>query len=162
MRGRVARRRTLLEVSLIAGVVAAVVEMLVILPIQGLIGVNPAVLFQSIAMGALGRAAFRDGGAAVALGAAVHLLISVVSAGLYAAAARRWPVLLRRAALCGAAYGVVVYLVMTFGMVPLSAIGFNLPKTAALALLSLAVHVLAFGLPIGLAVRALTPRPPPA
>ncbi len=52
-------------------------------------------------------------------------------------------------------YGVLVYLIMTFVVVPLSAIGFRPPRSLILMLTSLAVHVFAFGLPISLVVSAL-------
>jgi len=55
----------------------------------------------------------------------------------------------------GMVYGVLVYLIMTFVVVPLSAIGFRPPRSLILMLTSLAVHVFAFGLPISLVVSTL-------
>jgi len=55
-------------------------------------------------------------------------------------------------------YGVVDYAVMSFVVVPLSAIGFSPPKSLELVWLSLAAHVFTFGLPISLVSRALLRR----
>lgn len=139
-----------LRAALLAGLAGAVVEMVFVLPIQGALGNSPAVVFQSIAAGALGRAAFTGGVAAVALGVAVHLLVSLAAALVYVEAALRWPRLDRRPILGGIAFGAAVYMFMVFGVIPLSAIGFHPPRSLPLMGLSIAVHLFAFGLPIAL------------
>jgi uncharacterized membrane protein YagU involved in acid resistance len=155
-------RMSHLRVAIAAGIAAAAIEMVFVLPIQNFLGASPLVVFQSIASGALGKAAFQEGLAAAALGLGIHLFVSLVAAGLYVLAAQRWPALLRRAAVCGMAYGVLVYLIMTFVVVPLSAIGFRPPRSLILMLTSLAVHVFAFGLPIALIVSGLLGAPLPS
>ncbi|HEY1749620.1 MAG TPA: hypothetical protein VGG29_00020 [Caulobacteraceae bacterium] len=154
--------RTILTAAIAAGLAAAVVEMLVVLPIQGLLGASPVRVFQGIAAGALGRAALRGGLGSAGLGVCFHTLISVVAAGLYALAATRWTLLLRRPALMGILYGVPVYLVMNFVVIPLSALGFAFPNSLVLFSLSFGVHLFAFGLPIGLVCRWVMGRPPAA
>jgi hypothetical protein len=149
-----------LSVTLAAGVAAAVVEMMVVLPIQMKLGASPGVVFQSIAAGALGRSAYAGGAATVALGIFFHTLISLVAAGLYVFATDRLPVLLRRPVSMGLLYGVACYLVMTFGVIPLSRLGFALPKTLWLFSLSFGTHLFAFGLPIALVARLLLSAPP--
>jgi hypothetical protein len=148
-------RISALRVAIAAGIAAAAIEMVFVLPIQDFLGASPVVVFQSIASGALGKAAFHEGLAAAGLGLGIHLFISLVAAGVYVLGAQRWPALLRRAAVCGMVYGVLVYVIMTFVVVPLSAIGFRPPRSLILMLTSLAVHVFAFGLPISLVVSAL-------
>ncbi|HEX4742137.1 MAG TPA: hypothetical protein VH353_12460, partial [Caulobacteraceae bacterium] len=65
-------------IALVAGGVGAVVEMIFVLPIQQFgLHHSPAVVLQSIAMGAQGQAAFRGGAASVALGVGIHILVSV-------------------------------------------------------------------------------------
>jgi len=56
--------------------------MVFVLPIQEFLGASPVVVFQSIASGALGEAAFHEGLAAAGLGLGVHLFISLVAAGV--------------------------------------------------------------------------------
>ena len=149
-----------LRVWITAGLTAAAVEMLFVLPIQKHFGVTPAQLFQSIAMGALGPAAFQAGLYSVLLGVAVHILISLASALLFAAAMLRIAVVRRHYLIAGILYGVVVFAVMSLVVLPLSAIGFAPPKTIGLFLTSLSVHLFAFGLPIGLVCGRGLPRIP--
>ena len=146
-------------VSVAAGMLAALVEMGFALPIQYRLGASPIVVFQSIASGALGRAAFSQGGSAVLLGVGVHLLISLVSAALFTVAALRWDLLRRRPVANGVLYGVVVYVMMTFVVIPLSAIGFRWPKSLPLLLTSLSVHMFAFGVPIAVVCARLLKGP---
>jgi len=141
--------------SVAAGLTAAVVEMAVVLPIQAKLGATPAQVFQSIAAGAMGRAAFAGGAQAVALGVFFHTLISLVAAALFVFATDRLPVLLRRPVISGILYGVPCYVVMTFVVMPLSKIGFSMPKSLGLFSLSFGVHLFAFGLPISLVARAM-------
>lgn len=156
-------RRTIgsapVSIVLVAGTVAAVVEMIPILAIQGLLlGVTSARIFQSIASGLLGRAAYSGGSATVVLGAALHLLISVIAAAVFVVAAQRRPSLLRRPLSSGLAFGVLAYVVMSWIVVPLSAVAFKPAFDPALMAVSLAVHMLFFGLPIAFTARWLTQR----
>jgi hypothetical protein len=145
-----------------AGLFAAVFEMLFVLPIQWFVLHNsPVTVFQSIAYGAIGKAAFKGGLATTGLGVFFHALISVVAAGLYALAATRWSLLLRRPWLMGLAYGLPVYLVMSFIVVPLSKVGFSLPKDPAIWLVSFSIHFVGFSIPIAVVCRWVMGRPAP-
>lgn len=147
-------------VALVAGLAGAVVEMVFVLPIQEYdLHHSPALVFQSIAMGAQGRAALQGGLLSTALGVGVHVLVSVVAAGVYAGAALRWDALIRRPIAGGMAFGTLVYVVMTFVVIPLSAIGFSPPRSVGLFALSFAIHLFAFGVPIALVVRAMLGDP---
>ena len=90
--------------------------------VNGLRGVGPVRVLQSVAGGLLGAAAREGGLAAAALGAALHFLIAFAAAAVYWVAGRRLGVLVRRPVVCGLLYGVAVYLVMNFVVVPLSAV----------------------------------------
>jgi hypothetical protein len=149
-----ASARTIVTAAFAAGLFAAAFEMLFVLPIQGFVLHNsPVTVFQSIAYGAIGNAAFKGGLATAGLGVFFHTLISVVAAGLYAFAASRWSLLLRRPWLMGTAYGVPVYLAMTFVVAPLSKVGFSLPKDPVIWLISFSIHFIGFSLPIALVCR---------
>jgi uncharacterized membrane protein YagU involved in acid resistance len=146
--------RTVVTAALAAGLFAAAFEMLFVLPIQWFVlHTSPVVVFQSIAYAAIGKAAFAGGLATAGLGVCFHVLISVVAAGLYALAATRWPLLLRRPWLMGMAYGMPVYLVMSFVVLPLSKVGFSLPKDPVLWFVSFSIHFIGFSLPIALVCR---------
>lgn len=87
-------------------------------------GVMPIRIGQSVASGLLGREAAVAGGVATGLlGFALHFGMALVMAAVYYVAATQIPLLVKRAVFCGAAYGLGLYLVMNYVVLPLSAIG---------------------------------------
>jgi hypothetical protein len=145
-------------IALIAGLSAAVIEMVFVLAIRYWLGTTPAAVFQFIASGALGKRAFEEGTYSVLLGIGAHTLISLVSAAMFAIAALRWNWLRRHVILSGSAYGIVAFLVMSFIVLPLSAIGLSLPRSPALLATSLSIHMFAFGVPIAVVSARLIER----
>jgi hypothetical protein len=121
----------------------------------GLLGMSPIRIGQSVASGLLGKEAAVSGGVATGiLGLFLHFSIAVVMAAVYYAAATRVPLLVKRAVVCGIAYGLVLYAVMNFVVMPLSAIGAHggggplyIPISGIL------VHMFLVGLPIALFTR---------
>jgi uncharacterized membrane protein YagU involved in acid resistance len=87
----------------------------------GMRGVGPISVFQSIAAGLLGQAAFRGGLRTEALGVALHYTIALGIVVVYWIASRSLTVLRERPILCGAIYGILVYLFMNYIVIPLSA-----------------------------------------
>lgn len=86
---------------------------------------NPLIILQAIATGLLGRASFQDGAGSMVLGLLLQWGMSILIAAFYTLAANRWPVLARRWFLWGTLYGVVVFIVMNYVVVPLSAAPFK-------------------------------------
>jgi hypothetical protein len=123
----------------------------------GLRGISPTRLFQGIASGLLGRSAFEGGMATALLGVLLHFSIAFAVVITYHLAARRIPQLTRRAWIYGPLYGILVYAVMTFIVIPLSAIGPRSPSTGVL-LNGLLIHALGVGLPAALSARAARAR----
>lgn len=80
--------------------------------------VTPWQVFQYIASGLIGLRAFRLGWDSVALGVVVHYLIALGWTTLFYLVGRNAPLVVRRPVLAGAVYGCVVYLVMTFLVLP--------------------------------------------
>ena len=115
-------------------------------------GVPAQRIFQSVAAGLLGKASFEGGAGTAALGLGLHYFIAVTMAVVYYLVARRWPLLWQRPWLCGAGYGVLLYLVMNYVVVPLSAAGPG-SKDPLWVALSVAVHVLFIGIPCALFAR---------
>ena len=115
-------------------------------------GVPATRIFQSVAAGLLGRASFTGGTATAALGLALHFGIAVSMAVAYDRLAERRPVLRRRPLIAGAVYGLLLYAVMNWLVVPLSAAspGSTDPLWVALGI---AAHVVLIGIPIALASR---------
>jgi hypothetical protein len=84
-------------------------------------GVAPMRILQGIAAGALGKTAFSGGAATALLGAGFQWLIGACFVLAYALVARRLDVLVRHPRRHGIAYGMLLYLVMSRVVVPLSA-----------------------------------------
>ena len=106
-------------------------------------------LLQFVASGALGPSAMEGGRRTAGLGLALHFLIAVVWGGIYGVAAGASPMLLGRPVLFGAVFGVVVHLVMSRVVVPLSRAP-KRPFTWKAWLTQLVIHVVCVGLPIAL------------
>jgi hypothetical protein len=113
--------------------------------------------WQSVASGLLGKASFDGGNATIALGLALHFFIAFVMALVYVKASHRIPALTARPILMGVLYGFVLYVVMNFVVIPLSAIGFHPPKLMGV-LKSLPPHILFVGPAIAI-VTARRSRP---
>jgi uncharacterized membrane protein YagU involved in acid resistance len=87
--------------------------------------VNPLIILQAIASGLLGRQAFQGGAGVMLLGLVLQWGMSVVIAALFNVAANMWPVLARRWIMWGTLYGVVVFIIMNYVVVPLSAASYK-------------------------------------
>ena len=109
-------------------------------------------ILQSVAAGLLGPAAFNGGATTAALGLVLHYFIAVSMSVVYYLVARRWAVLWQWPILCGAAYGLLLYAIMNYVVVPLSAAGPG-SKDPLWVGLTIAVHALLIGVPIALFTR---------
>ena len=86
-------------------------------------GVAPQRIFQSVASGLLGKAAYKGGVQTAALGLGLHFGIMAVMVAVYVLASLRLPVLTKRPVVMGLGYGLATYLVMNYIVLPLSAAG---------------------------------------
>jgi len=135
------------------GLIAGTLDILAAFVITGFRGRGPDVVLHYIASGLLGLRAFRGGMPTAALGLACHYAIAFGAAAVYYAASLLMPMLVKRAVICGLLYGIPVYLVTNFVIVPFSRIGHvavGPPSSVIIGVLVLMVFV---GLPIGLATR---------
>lgn len=154
-----ARRTLSLSVAVIAGgVVAGVIDIAFACAFWAIkAGVRPSRIFQSVAAGLLGRQAAAAGGASTAaLGLALHFFIALTVAVVYYWAARYAEPLWRRPWVYGSLYGVAVFGVMHYVVVPLSAAGTGgvAPFDLVWDGLSMVVHAFGIGVPVALAARA--------
>lgn len=117
-------------------------------------GITPWRIFQYIASGLLGRHSFQMGWTSVGLGIAIHYAIALGWTGIFYIAATKFVALARSPILSGLVYGVIVYLVMNFLVLPMTAVP---PRPTAVTLVNRVNAVLALmfciGLPIALLVR---------
>ena len=123
-------------------------------------GMSPLVIYQFVASGLLGKAAYSGGASAALLGLAVHFFVAFTAATVFVLASERFPTLRRGAVGWGLAYGLVVFAVMSFVVTPLSRIGASVPSLPVLVNGVLA-HALLVGLPIALAARRFLGAPAP-
>ena len=105
-----------LKTSIYAGVVAGTIDIGAACTINQ---VGPVPILRFIASGLLGTPLPHEPWV-YCLGMVLQWLMSIIIAAIFVSAAAKIPALLRRWVAAGIAYGVVVYFVMTFVVVPLS------------------------------------------
>jgi hypothetical protein len=113
-------------------------------------GVSPERIFQSVASGLLGKAAYAGGAATAALGLALHFAIMAVMVTAYVLASLRLPILTKRPIVMGLGYGLATYLVMNYVVLPLSAVGGKGPFVLANFINGVFAHLVLVGLTIAL------------
>jgi uncharacterized membrane protein YagU involved in acid resistance len=110
-------RRNLIFAILLGGFIAGTVD----IGAAALINlISPFVIAQAIASGLLGKASYFDGWQSAALGVLLQCLMSFIIAGVFVIAAQWLSILRSRWIAAGLAYGVVIFVVMSFVVVPLS------------------------------------------
>ena len=115
-------------------------------------GVLPSRVFQSVASGLLGDASFTGGWRSAALGLALHYFIAMSMAVTYYLFARRWSDLWEKPWVYGPLYGVLLYGIMNYIVVPLSAANPG-SRNLLWVLLSIAVHAFLIGTPCAIFAR---------
>jgi uncharacterized membrane protein YagU involved in acid resistance len=85
----------------------------------------PDRVLRAVASGLIGRAAAHGGPWVPILGMVLQWAMSIVIAAVFLAAAAKAPILLRRWIAAGIAYGVIIFFVMNYVVVPLSAAAFK-------------------------------------
>ncbi|HAV23138.1 MAG: hypothetical protein A2X67_00035 [Ignavibacteria bacterium GWA2_55_11] len=124
----------------------------------GIRGVSCVRILHGIASGLLGRAAFDGGYATALLGLLLHFSIAFSIVTAYLFASRRFPAFTRRPFIYGPLYGWLVYVVMNFVVIPLSAIGGSGgPKRLSVVINGLLIHAIGVGLTSVLFARAAQP-----
>ena len=92
---------------------------------------TPVAIYQFVASGLLGQAAYAGGMATALIGLAIHVLIAFSAAAVFVLASERLPQLRRDAVGWGLGFGVAVFVVMGFVVIPLSRIPASPPSLAA-------------------------------
>lgn len=110
-----------------------------------------------IAAGLLGPRALHGGIASYVLGVLLHFFIAFSFKTFYYAASRKLGFLTEHPLVCGLAYGAAVELVMSYIVLPLSALHARGPYELHDVLLGLLVHMVVVGLPISFGIRRFAP-----
>jgi hypothetical protein len=142
---------TILWIGLIAGTLDIADNLI----FNQLRGINPKMVFQYMASRLIGAKSFRLGATSIVLGVLLHYTIACFWAAVFYAISRKLAVLLRRPVWSGVIYGIAVYLIMNFIVLPLS--GVRHPSSA-MTISSRINGVLAVVLFIGLTISLLMRR----
>ena len=144
---------------LLGGLVAGALDITYAITAYGARGVPAMSILQSVASGVLGREAYSGGVEAAALGLGLHFLIAILMAAGYVTLTQIFPVLFRFPVASALIYGLFLFAVMNFAVVPLSAAyPGKFPEGWYLAGAFFA-HTILVGLPIALIARYfLAPR----
>ena len=146
--------RSILRAALWGTAIAGTLDIVYAIVFYGLRnGIAAIRILQSVASGLLGAPAYRGGVPTALLGLALHFAIMFVIAVLFVAASKRLAPLRQHALVAGTAYGLAVYAVMNYVVLPLSAFPQRgTPATLVIAL-GLLVHVVLVGMPIALCAK---------
>jgi len=145
----------LLRPTLIGGLIAGALDILYAFIHYGIaFGLSPERICQSVAAGLLGKEASRAGGfETAALGLGLHFMMAIMMAGFFVVAASRISSLTRHAWIAGPVYGLGLYFVMNYIVVPLSNAGHSGPPQGQVLVGALFTHTLLVGLPIALIAK---------
>jgi uncharacterized membrane protein YagU involved in acid resistance len=116
-------------------------------------GRNPLVILLYIASGLLGKVSFQSGLPAVLLGLLLQWLMSLIIAAVYVLASNRFPELKPYWIAGGLVYGVGIFLVMNYAVVPLSEVA-RLPQFTAWTFGGNLLAMLGFGVLIAYFARS--------
>lgn len=142
---------------LLGGTLAATLDIVYAFISNAQYGRSPLWVLQVVASGWLGKDAFSGGSVAAAIGLVSHYCILLVAAAVYFLVARHIPVLRTHAVALGAAFGVLVYLLMNFVVLPLSAFPYKLSYPPLRLMEGFVSHALFVGIPIALCIRRWAP-----
>ena len=106
-----------------------------------------------IAAGLLGKQAFHGGAGTYVLGVLLHFFIACSVAAIYYGASRKLTFLTEHPLVCGLFYGMAVELVMSYIVLPLSALHSRGPYSLHDVILGLVVHMIVIGVPVSFSVR---------
>lgn len=115
-----ASRNSILAAIVLGGLVAGTVDIGAAMLISGK---SIGFILQFIASGVLGKASFEGGMGTVVLGALLQWAMSLIIAAIFVLASLKLPWMRRHWVAAGLAFGVATYFVMTYVVVPFSAVG---------------------------------------
>jgi hypothetical protein len=118
-------------------------------------GVSPTHGLQGLVLPLLGPSAFEGGFGTAGLGLALHFFIAFMVVVVFYAASRKIPMLGQQAIISGVLYGIAVYLVMYWIVLPAAFPKFR--HSSSNDALAIAIHIVLIGLPTALIVRRYSP-----
>jgi uncharacterized membrane protein YagU involved in acid resistance len=140
-----------LRAILIAGLVVGVLDISSAFLIWWQRGVALQRGLQGIAAGLLGVNSYEGGMATAGLGLALHFFVAFVVVSIFYLASRKIPYLTKQPLVSGAFYGIGVYIVMYWFVLPTAFPTFR--HRLGNELLAVAIHIFLIGLPTAFIVR---------
>jgi hypothetical protein len=134
-----------------AGLVVGVLDISSALVIWWQRGVALQRGLQGIAAGLLGTESYQGGMATTGLGLALHFFVAFVVVSIFYLASRKIPFLTKQPFVSGVSYGIGVYVVMYWIVLPAAFSTFR--HRLSNELLELAIHICLIGLPTAFIVR---------
>lgn len=116
-------------------------------------GASEAGILCFIASGLIGKAALSGGTTMALLGLVVHFGLTTIMAAVFVFAARRCGMLLAQPWFAGIAYGISVFVVMNYVVVPFSAVASWTPTTGWALAGAVLAHCFYVGVPIAFVAR---------
>ncbi len=106
---------------------------------------------QGIAAGLLGANSYEGGMATASLGLALHFFVAFVVVSIFYLTSRKIPFLTKQPVVSGVFYGIGVYIVMYWFVLPMAFSTFR--HRLSNELLAIAIHIFLIGLPTALIMR---------
>jgi uncharacterized membrane protein YagU involved in acid resistance len=148
--------REILRAILLGGLIAATID---IAAASLITGRSPTSIMQVIAGGLLGKATFNGGIGTMVLGAVLQEVMGVLIATIYVVLSKSIAALPRRWIASGLSFGVVIFFVMNYVVLPLSAWK-SAPHFTSLKFAANLAAMLLFGLIVAFFSRRLTMNKP--
>ena len=148
-------RNSLLRLSVIGGLITGMLHLIIQVGIVfGLLLKSPFISsLQFVASGAMGNASYTGGLATALLGLVLELMMTIIIAGIFIMGADRIPLLRQHVIPGSLLYGLGVFIVMNFIVLPLSAAP-ALPAPPMWLFIEIILeHILLIGLPLGILVQ---------
>ena len=121
-------------------------------------GTGPQRLLQGVAFGWFGPASYTGGWGTASAGLGFHFFIAFTITAIFFAASARLRWLTARPFVSGPLYGIGVYVVMNYVVIPLSRIGLRPFPPMSIFISGILVHMLLIGTPIALGARRAARR----
>jgi uncharacterized membrane protein YagU involved in acid resistance len=141
------------EAILYAGLLAGTMDLTAAFIVTVWQNGNNTRMLQSIASGFLGALSFQGGKATAVLGVLTHFTIAFIWTIVFYLLSRRIKFLTAKPIVSGVLYGIAVYFLMYYVVVPHSAAPFKMPHTFNATVKDVLIHIVCVGLPIALVTR---------
>jgi hypothetical protein len=152
-------RSAFIRAVLFGGAAAGILDAVdAIVAFKAVLGLSPMPIYQFVASGMLGPSAFSGGIATMLVGVGVHFLIAFTAAATFVLASARLPWMTRNPAASGALFGVGVFAVMNYVVIPASLIPPS-PFSLPLFVNGVLGHAILVGMPIAYAARYFLGEP---